>query len=72
MSADIERLVDTTEAARLLDVPRARIAEWKARGRIVPADSIPGPGASGRVPLYRLEELRPLVEAWRARRREGS
>lgn len=64
------RLVSTTEAAALLDVPADLIAKWKHRGRVVQRDSIPGPGRGGQVPLYRLDELRPLAERYHATRRK--
>lgn len=61
----VDRDVTAEEAAALLDVPRARIDEWKHRGRIVPSGYVRGRGPDA--PLYRLEELRPLVEQWRRR-----
>lgn len=60
-----ERTYTTEEAAARLDVPAVRIAEWKHRGRIVPVGYLRGRGPD--VPLYRIEELQPLVDAWRRR-----
>lgn len=68
-----ERTYTTEQAARRLGIPAGRIAEWKHRGRIVPAGYLRGRGPE--VPVYLLEELIPLAEEWRrrtaTRRREG-
>jgi len=58
------RLYDTRSAARELGVPPHAIAVWRNRRKVTEADSIPGPGRSGRVPLWDLEDLRPLAEAY--------
>lgn len=51
----------TAQAAAQLGVPEAAIRNWKTRKRIVPADVIRGSGRGGLVPLWDLEELRPLA-----------
>lgn len=62
-------LVDTGQAAELLDVPADLISKWRTRGLVIPADVIPGPGRRGEVPLYRLEDLQGLAERYHRRRR---
>lgn len=62
-----ERQVDTLEAAELLDVPPEAIRSWRKRQRIAPVGYRLGAGQGGRTPLWRLEELRPLAEAYHAR-----
>lgn len=62
-----ERLLNTGEAAKALDVPAAAIADWKTRRRVTPAGLIPGRGRGGLVPLYRLADLEPLAEEYRTR-----
>ncbi|HWJ09061.1 MAG TPA: hypothetical protein VNS46_06760 [Nocardioides sp.] len=62
--------VTTAEAADLLDVPADRIARWKYDGKIVPVGILRGRGRGGQVPIYRLEELRPLAERYHATRRQ--
>lgn len=37
------------------------IWDWKARGKVTPAGLVRGRGRGGLVPLYRLEDLRPLA-----------
>lgn len=37
------------------------IWDWKARGKVTPAGLVRGRGRGGLVPLYHLEELRPLA-----------
>lgn len=64
MTEPRDGLVTTAQAAELLGVPAARIAEWKHRGHVVPAGYLSGSGRGGRPPLYRLEELRPLAKAY--------
>lgn len=59
------RTYTTDQAAAALGVPAARIAEWKNRGRVVPVGYVPGRGPDA--PLYRLDELQPLVDEWRRR-----
>jgi hypothetical protein len=63
-----ERLVDSKEAAEALGVPAAQIYVWKSRHQVTEADSIRGRGRAGRIPLYRLADLEPLAEEYRARR----
>jgi hypothetical protein len=68
------RLYDTAAAAAALDVPAQRIYEWHSRHLVTEADSVPGRGRSGRAPLYDLEDLKPLAEAYHQRaatRRDG-
>lgn len=62
------RHVTTAQAAALLDVSPTLIAQWKSRGRVTPIDFIRGQGRGGQVPIYRLEELRPLAERYHATR----
>lgn len=67
------QLWTTAEAALKLGVPAQAIYEWKARGRAYPVDSMRGPGRNGQVPLWDLEDLRPLARKYRrtlARRAE--
>ncbi|WP_426243719.1 hypothetical protein [Nocardioides sp. LHG3406-4] len=63
---DDATLVDTTEAADILAVPRDLIAKWKHRGLVTPVGLIPGRGKG--VPLYDLRELLPLAERYHQRR----
>jgi hypothetical protein len=63
--------VTTAQAAALLDVPAGRIARWKYDGKIVPVGMLHGRGRGGQVPLYRLDELRPLADAYHARHARG-
>lgn len=67
-------LVTTEQAAFLLVVPPGVIAKWKHRGRITPVGLLRGRGVRGGqgVPLYRLEELRPLAAAYHARRNDAA
>lgn len=68
------QLYDTTTAAALLEVPAQRIYEWHHDRKVTEADTIPGRGRSGRAPLWDLEDLRPLAEAYHRRtapRRRG-
>lgn len=58
------RLYTTVEAAELLGIPAAAIADMKHHGRVVPADVIRGRGRGGQVPLYDIEELRPLAQEY--------
>lgn len=64
----VERLVDSKEAAEALGVPASQIYKWKTRHQVTEADSIPGRGRSGRIPLYRLADLQPLAEEYKTRR----
>lgn len=61
-------LVSADQGAELLGVPASTIRKWKERGRVIQAGSIPGRGRSGEVPLYRLDELRPLAADYRRRK----
>jgi transposase len=60
-----DRTYTTEQAARRLGVPANVIAKWKHRGRIMPADYVQGRGH--KAPLYLLEELVPLANAWQRR-----
>lgn len=62
------RLYDTQHAAQELGIPPGLIHKWKHKKLITEADSIPGTSRSGLVPLYDLEDLRPLADAYKARR----
>lgn len=62
-----DRTVTTEDAAAELDVPPDLISKWKHRGDVVPAGYIPGRARGGLVPLYRLDELRPLAARYHAR-----
>lgn len=57
--------VTTEQAAAELDIPATLIAQWKHRERIVPVGYVRGRGHDA--PLYLIEELRPLAEAYKAR-----
>lgn len=60
-------MIDTLDAQRAaaeLGIPAAAIYDWKHRGRIHPAGYVRGVGRGGRVPIYRLAELRPLAEQY--------
>lgn len=61
--------VTTEQAAELLDVPAVVISMWKYRGKITPIGVLHGRGRRGQVPIYRLEELKPLAERYHATRR---
>lgn len=52
----------TQEASRILGVPETLIAKWKHRRKITPAGYIRGRGNNA--PLYKLDEIRPLAEAY--------
>jgi len=64
----IERLYTTEDAAVALEVPAALIRKWRHRGRAMPAGMLPAPVPGGLSPLWRLDELRPLAEAYRHRK----
>lgn len=66
MTHDLRRYT-APEAAKRLNIPSARIAEWKARGKVNPVGYVPGVGVTRRQPLYRLEDLQPLADAYHAR-----
>lgn len=68
----MNRHVTTREAAALLDVPADLISKWKYRGRVAPVGMLKGPGRGGHVPVYRLDELRPLAARYHAERRRSS
>lgn len=62
---DASKRVTTTEAAELLGVPADTISKWRQRGRVVPVGLISGRRFDS--PVYLLEELKPLAEAYYAR-----
>jgi len=62
-----ERLLDTQQAAEALGIPADIIYVWKTRGLVMPSDFIRGRGRGGWVPMYQLEDLRPLAEKYLAR-----
>lgn len=59
------RLVETQLAAKLLGIDEDLIAKWKHRRKVTPARILRGRGRGGQVPLYDLEDLRPLAEAYK-------
>lgn len=61
-------LVTTEQAAQLLNVDAAAIRMWRSRGKVMPAQVVDGRGRKRLSPLYRLDDLRPLAEAYHARR----
>ena len=60
-----ETTYTTQQAARRLGVPANVISKWKQRGKIYPAGYLHGRGPDA--PLYLLEELIPLANAWAKR-----
>lgn len=64
------RLYTTSEAAEHFGIDPDLISLWKARRRVTPAGLIAGRGRGGQAPLYKLEHLQPLVDAYRARHAE--
>lgn len=58
-------LVTTDEASARLGVPANVIASWNHHRRITPVGYLRGRGPAA--PQYRLAELVPLAEQWRAR-----
>lgn len=63
----VDGLVDTEMGARILDVPAGVIRVWRARRRVVPAQITRGRGPHRGTPLYLLDELRPLADAYHQR-----
>lgn len=63
-----EPLLDTREVAAAAGVPEAMVRLWKTRRQLTPAGLVPGRGRGGRAPLYRLSDVRPLADAYLARR----
>ncbi len=61
-------LHDANQAAEALGVPVARIRAWARDEKIPVRDSLPGRGRRGRVQLYSLDDIRPLADAYLARR----
>lgn len=58
------------EAAELLDVPAKRVAKWIEDGKVRPVGLLPGRSRGGRgVPTFRLDDFRPLADAYHARTR---
>lgn len=62
-----EHLHTTEQAAIALHVPSALIRKWAHREQIRPAGHLPAAAPGGRLPLYYLNELQPLVERYHAR-----
>lgn len=62
-----DELHDTEQAARALGVPPQRIRAWKANGAAHPAGVMRAGVPGGLKPLWRLEELEHLAEAYHAR-----
>ena len=63
-------IVTGREAATTLDVPTKRVAKWIEDGKVRPVGLRPGRSRGGRgVPTFRLEDFRPLAQAYHARRR---
>ena len=52
------------QAAAELGVPEAAIRDWKHHGRVAPVGVLRGRGRGGLQPLYLLDELRPLADAY--------
>jgi hypothetical protein len=66
--------LDARGAAAALGVPVTAVYDWKHRGRAAPVGYLQGVGRGGKVPLYLLDELRPLAIEYhqrRARRADG-
>lgn len=64
------RLYTTEEAAAELGIEAALIRKWRHRGRALPAGMLPAPVPGGLTPLWTMAELRPLVDAYRQRKRQ--
>lgn len=62
-----DQLHDTEQAAAALAVPAQRIRAWKANGAAHPAGMLRAGVPGGLKPLWLLEELEPLAEAYHAR-----
>lgn len=62
-----DALHDAEQAGAALGVPARRIRVWAREGKIEPAGMVKARVPGGRQPLYRLEEIRPLADAYRAR-----
>ena len=60
-----QTLVDTTQAADILQVDRHLIAKWKHRGIVTPVGMLPGRGKG--IPLYDLRDLQPLARRYHER-----
>jgi hypothetical protein len=68
MTAPTPRVVTGRQAAELLDVPPKRVAKWIEDAKVMPVGLVPGRSRGGRgVPTFRLEDFRPLAEAYHAR-----
>ncbi|MCB9377106.1 MAG: hypothetical protein H6515_14720 [Microthrixaceae bacterium] len=63
-----QRLYTTSEAAVLLKVPAGRIRRWRHDEKAMPTGVIRGAVPGGEIPLWTLNELRPLAEAYHLRR----
>ncbi|XBB66850.1 hypothetical protein ABFU82_22500 [Nocardioides sp. WV_118_6] len=60
-------LHNAAQAAAVLGVPARRIRVWAREGKIEPSGMVRAPVPGGQQPLYRLDEIRPLAEAYLAR-----
>ncbi|GAA1790418.1 hypothetical protein GCM10009795_040140 [Nocardioides hankookensis] len=60
-------IVDAQAAAELFNIPAAQVHKWKHRKQLTEVDSIPGRSRNKRVPLFDVDEIRPLVAQYKAR-----
>lgn len=63
-----DRLYTVAQAAVELDVPAARIRAWARAKKVLPTGYLRAPVPGGLLPLWSLEELRPLADVYHARR----
>lgn len=61
------RRVTYGEASQELGVPEQVLRSWKLRKRVTPVELLRGPGRAGLVPVFDLEDLRPLATAYHQR-----
>jgi len=61
-------LHDAEQAGAVLGVPARRIRVWAREGKIEPAGMVKARVRGGQQALYRLDEIRPLAEAYLAGR----
>ena len=62
---EVARLYTTTEAAQALHVRATTIRSWYLRGRVQERDLVRGRGRHGVVPVFDIEDLRPLANLLR-------
>lgn len=62
-------LYSTSQAAEVLDVPPATIRRWHREHKVEEQGRVPSRGRRGSEPLWRLQELQPMADAYHARRR---